>query len=149
MILSVVKFHKENLLGKLPQSLIMKRPTTFQIAGLFIAMLLFACGNEEKFDQNTLLGHWELVNATRDGRRAPSVEGAYFDFMEDGALQTNIASSPETATYKLEGMVIQQRESRFEIDYTIEELTDTTLVLTTELRNAQFRFFLRKGAKEE
>lgn len=149
VILSVVKLDKENLLGKLPQSLIMKRPTTFQIASLFIALFLFACGNEEKFSQNALLGHWELVNATRDGRRAPSVEGAYFNFLEDGTLQTNIASSPETATYTIEGTVIQQRESRFEIDYTIEELTDTSLVLTTELRNAQFRFFLRKAAMEE
>jgi hypothetical protein len=149
MILFIVKLDQKSLLGKLPQSLKMKRPTTFQIAGLFMTLFLFACGNEEKFDQNALLGHWELVTATRDGRRAPSVEGAYFNFLEDGALQTNIASSPETATYKVEGMVIQQRESRFEIDYTIEELTDTSLVLTTELRNAQFRFFLKKAAMEE
>ena len=149
VILAVVKSDKENPLGKLPQSLIMKRPTTIQITSLLIGLFLFACGNEEKFSQNALLGNWELVNATRDGRRAPSVEGAYFNFLEDGTLQTNIASSPETATYKVEGMVIQQRESRFEIDYTIEELTDTSLVLITELRNAQFRFFLKRAATEE
>ena len=91
-----------------------------------------------------LLGSWEIANATRDGRRAPSVEGLYFTFFEDGTLQTNIASSAETATYKVDGTIIQQRESRFEIDYVIEELSDSSLVLTTELRNAAFRFFLKK-----
>lgn len=149
MNLAVVKSDKGTPLGKLPQLLIMNRPTTFQIASLLIALFLFACGNEEKVSQNTLLGKWEIANATRDGRRAPSVEGLYFNFMEDGTLQTNIASSAETATYKVEGMVIQQRESRFEIDYTIEELTDTSLILTTELRNAQFRFFLKRATTEE
>ena len=128
----------------------MKRPYTFQVAiSILFALSISACGNNEQFSQNTLLGSWEVANATRDGRRAPSVEGLYFTFFEDGTLQTNIASSAETAMYKIDGMIIQQRESRFEIDYTIEELSDSSLVLTTELRNAFFRFFLRKAEIEE
>lgn len=129
----------------------MKRPDYFHLIACIFAMVsLFACKNEEQADKRQLLlGRWEIENATRDGSRAPSVEGLYFIFYEDGALQTNIAGSAETASYNIDGPVIQQRESRFEIDYAIEELNDSSLVLTTELRNAQFRFSLKKKAAEE
>ena len=128
----------------------MKRPNFIQVTiGILIVLFIFSCKNNEKLRQNALLGNWQIANATRDGRRAPSVEGLYFNFFEDGTLQTNIASSPETATYQVDGDIIQQRESRFEIDYTIEELNDSSLVLTTELRSSFFRFFLERVEEEE
>ena len=128
----------------------MKRPNFIQVTiGILIVLFIFSCKNNEKLRQNALLGNWQIANATRDGRRAPSVEGLYFNFFEDGTLQTNIASSPETATYQVDGDIIQQRESRLEIDYTIEELNDSSLVLTTELRSSFFRFFLERVEEEE
>lgn len=117
------------------------------MAGL---LLFSACQNEEKTDLNALLlGRWELNYATRDGGPAPSVEGLYFTFLEDGALQTNIAGSPETAAYSIEDSVIKQRESRYEIDYNIEQLSDSTLIVSTKLRDYDFVFSLKKVVEEK
>lgn len=136
------------LCGKITES--MKRPFSAPfVAGLFLMLFLLACKRDAGLNQELLLGRWEIQDATRDGKRAPSVDDLYFVFFEDGTMQTNIAGSAETASYKTEENMILQRESRWELDYIIEEISDSSMVLSTELRNAHFLFLLKKAAAEE
>ncbi len=111
---------------------------------------LSACQDtEETIRQEYLLGRWELQQAYRNGQVTESLQELYFDFYQDGKMSTNILGAPETATYELEENELRQRDSQMDIDYQVEELSDSLLILTTNLRNYDFRFRLNKRIQEE
>ncbi len=110
-----------------------------------------ACGPEETPDSSPdeLLGRWELKNATRNGRPTESLADLYFEFFLDGKMKTNIGGAPENASYILVDDEIRQSDSQFNVTYQIEELSDSTLVLATELRGYSFKFLMAKDVQEE
>jgi len=111
---------------------------------------LLACQDTQETDrQEHLLGRWELQQAFRNGQVTESLQELYFEFYQDGEMSTNILGASETAAYELDDNNLQQRDSQLDIDYRIEELSDSLLVLTTNLRNYDFRFRLRKSIQEE
>lgn len=111
---------------------------------------LSACQDGQEIDrQEYLLGRWEIQEARRNGQATESLEELYFEFFQDGKMTTNLLGVPETASYDLEENELRQRDSQMDIDYQIEELTDSLLVLTTNLRDYDFRFRLRKRIQEE
>ncbi len=110
------------------------------------ATAFFACQNnhtEETAQQ--LIGRWELEQALRNGSPTESLDHLYFEFRPDGKLLTNIAGLPEEGTYELKKQQLLQRNTQINADYTIEEIMDSSLVLTTDLRGFSFRFLFKKG----
>ena len=111
---------------------------------------LSACQDTQEIDRREyLLGRWEIQEARRNGQATESLEELYFEFFQDGKMTTNLLGVPETASYDLEENELRQRDSQMDIDYQIEELTDSLLVLTTNLRDYDFRFRLHKRIQEE
>lgn len=108
-----------------------------------------ACSNEEKEAEMTmqrqLLGNWQLASAKRAGKDTDSLRGLYFEFAQGGNMKTNILSIAEEGTYSIEEGTIQQRNTQMNVDYLIETLNDTALVLLTNLRETDFRFTLKKA----
>lgn len=113
-------------------------------------LLLTNCGNEGvKEEKDLILGRWEIQEAYRNGRVTESLAELYFEFFQDGKMTTNILGTPETATYELDGSQVRQREGQLDINYQVEELTDSTLILATELQGFAFRFSLHRDLPED
>ncbi len=132
----------------------MKLPSLLQSALLLpIVLALSACGSEPENQQELLLGRWELAQATRNGNPTESLSELYFVFNEDGSMNTNLPVPGMAAQnqYKLDGRTLYQynEESPDELSYYIEEFGDSTLVLSTEIRNVRFSFTLRKQTASE
>ena len=118
----------------------------------FLLMGILACGSEpqEEESPNQLLGRWDIRQAMRNGQPTESLDDLYFEFFQDGKMSTNLNNGTiENASYEVEGNTIRQRESQFPVDYTIEEVNDSILVLSTEIRNYKFKFLLDKTIQEE
>ncbi|MBL8047007.1 MAG: hypothetical protein JNL09_10720 [Anaerolineales bacterium] len=77
------------------------------------------------------------------------MEELYYEFLPDGTLRTNMSGAPETATYAVEKNILQQRQGRIEADYTIEELSDSVLILSANIRSFAFQFKLAKRSSTE
>jgi hypothetical protein len=106
--------------------------------------LLVKNDNTEETAQ-LLVGRWELEQALRNGSPTESLTDLYFEFTSDGKLMTNIAGLPEEGTYELKKEQLLQRNTQIDADYTIEEIADSNLVLSTDLRGYAFRFLFKKA----
>lgn len=115
---------------------------------LSAALLASSCGSEPGNQQELLLGRWELTEATRNGSPTESLSDLYFVFNADGSMNTNLPlpGMTEETSYKLDGRNIYQYSEDLpdDLSYYIDEIGDSTLILSTEIRNARFSFVLAK-----
>lgn len=111
--------------------------------------LLGACGEDDVVQEELLLGRWDIRQGLRNGRATESLDQLFFVFYEEGRMQTNITGSPADANYELAEDQILQRGGPMEIDYTIQSLTDSLLILTTSINNYDFRLELGRTIQEE
>jgi hypothetical protein len=107
--------------------------------------LLVSC----KTDKNKALfdGKWDLTYGEYNGQPAPGLEKIYFTFHND-SLRTNFSPSAEDVISKFkltDKKLIQQTDEP--ITYDVEELTDSTMKLKTELRGSDFILTLAKNVK--
>lgn len=117
---------------------------------LMLTITFWGCTNEEPvFQKDNILGRWEIKEATRNGKPTESLDQLFFEFFADGTMTTNLSGTRESANYEIEEDQIFQRESQFDVDYTIRNLSDSTLDLTTQLRDYFFKLSLAKKIQEE
>ena len=119
---------------------------------LFSTVMLFTCCEpEDNIYENQIIGRWELKEAQRDNRPAPYLEDTYFEFYEDQSLITNfnLTGSVDQGKYEIKDNVLEQLESDLNLSYTIESINDSSLVLSTNLQNANFRLLLNKRSLQE
>ena len=111
----------------------------------FALLSTVACKNEKKHVA-PLMGHWDLTYGEMNGREAPSLEKIYFEFGID-SVKTNftVTETEESATFDLTEKRITQNTSD-PIEYDIENLTDSTLELSTALRGLEFKLVFKKAA---
>ncbi len=111
---------------------------------LFILLVILACKPDTKL-QKTLIGKWELEEGERNSQTQESLKGIFIDFGNDSITTNfNATTIAETVPYKLNGDKITQKDN-IPIEYTIENQTDSTLQLYTELRGSSFRLYLKKN----
>lgn len=115
-----------------------------------LTSLTFACSSDGQMDEETrnqLVGKWEIKEAYRNGSLAESLEDLFFEFDENGQLSTNILGATTQTDYLFQGESIVQSagDNGVEVSYDVENITDTSLVLTTVLRRYNFKFDLRKS----
>ena len=108
--------------------------------------LFFACGPDEDGAEDATLtgGRWELTSALRNGMETQMLEGLYFEFGAEGALQTNLMGNEAPGSYLLEENTLTTSGVVPPLVYEITELNDSTLVLRTELQTFRFDFSLRR-----
>jgi hypothetical protein len=65
-------------------------------------------------------------------------------------MRTNILGATTQTDYLFEGDKIVQTagDNGMEVAYTVESISDTSLVLTTTLRRYNFKFDLRRGVAQ-
>jgi hypothetical protein len=116
---------------------------------LFFAVLAFtSCNTEPSNNAELILGKWELQGATRNGNETGSLEGLFFDFSEGGTLSTNLPVSPGESPYEVKGSTITQSAGDQAIEYKIEEVSDSSMTLSTNLRNTSFQFMLKRASEQ-
>lgn len=116
---------------------------------LFLALgaSLITCKNEpvETIDSQKIIGKWQISSATRNGDATKTLDNLYFSFFEDGKMETNLPTISGSSNYTLDGSTIEQRKDKQEVNYTIESVGDSTLVLNTKIRDFDFRLVLAKA----
>jgi len=116
-------------------------------------LLLVACGSDNSATQqkDMLIGRWDLTEGQRNGKVAESLRGTYFEFMADDKMSTNLPiKGGMNSPYVIEDGVIKQTIiNDIKINYTIVQLTEETLQLTTTLRGFDFVFALAKAETED
>ena len=107
---------------------------------------LVACTSEQKPTINTenLVGRWQLKQAFRNDQPIETMSDLYFSFTTEGNMETNMPTVEGTATYAVSGDKIEQRNDQAQLEYQIEELTETTLILNTQVESFKFRFAMEK-----
>ncbi|MFZ4427064.1 MAG: hypothetical protein ACOYOO_07895 [Saprospiraceae bacterium] len=119
-------------------------------ATLLLAVLLasaVSCKKEPDARAEMLLGRWVIREGFRNGQATESLSELFFEFGKDGRMSTNLPL-PELsakATYVLGKDKIVQRQGEAEVEYVIKTLSDSLLIVTTRMRNYDFRFVLKKN----
>lgn len=108
----------------------------------FLLLMTTACTEEPGNIQELLPGRWELQQATRNGEPARSLAELFYEFDEDGMMRTNLPVARGESTYQISGEDIEQNQNGNIIVYTVTSITDSTLILQTELRSTPFEFQL-------
>ena len=115
---------------------------------LYIAsclLLLIACDDDSDKTQAAIQGRWELVKGFRNQKETETLEGVYFQFGADGKMVTSLPVGADTPTvFELRNNEIHQKSPQ-PVVYKIQSVTDSTLVLTMEMRGAQFEMQLQKA----
>lgn len=115
---------------------------------ILLGILSFTyCKNEQANAAELIVGQWSLQEATRDGEPTPLLKDLYFHFTGDGNMETNLPVAPGQASYLLEGKKITQKGESGEIAYTIQSISDSVLIIATELQDTPFRFMLKRNSQ--
>jgi hypothetical protein len=112
-------------------------------------LLLLACSQEPAADSNLLPGRWEIEEAYRNGSPTTSLESLYFMFDSVDQVTTNLTGADQQDTYLLDGNEIFQSGGPLNVTYRIETLSEEQLILTTNLRNYDFRFVLQRASEDQ
>jgi hypothetical protein len=116
---------------------------------LLITMLLTSaasCKKDADATAGLLLGRWELQEGFRNRQLSESLTGLFFEFGKEGQMSTNLPLMDASAnsTFSADPEKIVQRQGELEVEYQIESLNDSMLIINTKLRNYDFRFVLKK-----
>lgn len=117
-------------------------------SGLLLLLALEACKSDSKDTnyQELILGRWEIREAIRNGRPTETLTGAYMEFFPDGHMTSNITGPPEESPYSLSGTTLSSKSQRMAVDYTIQYLGDSSMVLKCVIREMPFQFTLARAA---
>jgi hypothetical protein len=111
---------------------------------LLVSTLSLASCNGDNAKKATLNGNWLLTYAELNGQPAPSLDRIHFNF-NDGNLTTNFneATSDETSTFELKKEKLI-KNSQPQVEFDIENQTDSSLELKTEMRGFDFKLILKR-----
>ena len=118
-------------------------PRFFTIICL-LSFFIQGCHNKEAI-LNNLSHRWLLDKGFRNEKETDSLAGLYFDFNTSGEVTTNLNGQDERLTYKLDGEDIIEIGGTEGVFLNIIELSETKLVLQTDIQGYTFKFVLLKN----
>ena len=117
-------------------------PRFFTIICL-LSFFIQGCHNKEAI-LNNLSHRWLLDKGFRNEKETDSLAGLYFDFNKSGEVTTHLNGQDERLTYKLDGEDIIELAGTENVFLNIMELSETKLVLQTDIQGYTFKFVLLK-----
>ena len=117
-------------------------PRFFTIICL-LSFFIQGCHNKEAI-LNNLSHRWLLEKGFRNEKETDSLAGLYFDFDTSGEVTTNLNGQDERLTYKLDGEDIIELAGTEGVFLNIIELSETKLILQTDIQGYMFKFVLLK-----
>lgn len=128
----------------------MKLPLTLYLY-LGIGLIMSACADEPKINTSELTGNWEVIEATRNGKKTETVVGAYFRFEGGDTLTTNILNGEVvTGKYTLDDYKIRHSTNTHgEMLYTAAlDGEANQLQLRTRISEFNFNFLLKPTSEQ-
>ena len=119
---------------------------------LLAVLMCFGCAKDENTEMDLIVGRWSIQEALRNGKPAASLEDVFFEFYENGSIRTNFNMTGDTqeGTFSIDqDLTLKQESGDNPIDYLIQEITDSTLILSTELKNIPFKLLLSRANPQE
>lgn len=118
-------------------------------SGLCLLLALEACQSDSKDTnyQELILGRWEIREAIRNGRPTETLTGAFMEFYSDGHMVSNIAGPPEESPFSVSGATLTSKSERMAVEYAIQYLGDSSMVLKAVIRDIPFQFTLARSAQ--
>lgn len=109
---------------------------------IIIAVGLISCTGckEEIVDASPLHGKWNVYDATRNGRSTTTLKDAYFYFVNDTLLLSNILREEESFSYKYMGDRIMV-SGPLEATYVVSMRGSDSLNLYGEIEGYDFGFY--------
>lgn len=128
---------------------LLNRFQTTLVSSLFL--LLAACTSENYEQQDKIIGRWTLDDALRNGKPTTSLEDIFFEFYKDGSIKTNfnLTGTTETGRYTFLNEKVLKQDTELSLEYNIENLNDSILVLSTQLQGVAFKLLLTKHIQEQ
>ena len=115
------------------------------IISLLSLLVVWGCKEAEKpLDGSQLAGRWELVSASVNGSDTDRLRDLYFVFLPDTSMQTNILGSEANFKYALVDRLLEQKSDPA-LNYQLQELNDTIIMMSTEIRGSTFEITLGKA----
>ncbi len=116
------------------------------ISLIFLLWLFAACEDDTiKKTQTLVYGRWELAKGFRNQKETETLQGVFFHFGTDGKMTTSLPVGADAPTeFELNKNEILQKSPQ-PVTYRIQSATDSTLVLTMEMRGMQFEMHLVKS----
>jgi len=108
-----------------------------------LSFFMQGCHNKEAI-LNNLSHRWLLDKGFRNEKETDSLAGLYFDFNTSGEVTTNLNGQDERLTYKLDGEDIIEMVGSESVFLNIIELSETKLILQTDIQGYTFKFLLQK-----
>ncbi len=128
---------------------------------LSCSLLMPSCQSDQTGEDNQthegpatadlLPGRWELTSAMRAGRQTELLTGTYFEFTPDGRMTTNfgLGNGRDQSAFELKGNIISPQDDKMQLKYEVVLINDTTLVLSTSIRDMPFEMTFAKVQEEE
>lgn len=128
-----------------------KQALYLTIALLFGILFQTSCTPESQQVDPRILGKWTLLEGWRNNRPSPSLENIAFEFFADGNMRSNFNfnGSSEAGIFELKENMLHQRNGQIDVDYAVESLSDSIMILSTNLMDADFRLLLKKQASDQ
>jgi len=104
---------------------------------ILATMVLVSCESEKQYKEADIVGRWEVYQAERDNRPTQTLNGAYFEFMDQNQVYTNILGDGVMNGFNIYNNVIVQQGGE-KIRYNIEALNDEKMTLSTKISGADF-----------
>lgn len=99
----------------------------------------------KEINPNLLAGKWVLTGATVNKIPTPRLDSAYFEFISDKEVKTNILGEETTGTYtvSIKDKKMTQNIGRT-IDYDIEKLVADSLILSMKINTKKYKVLFEK-----
>lgn len=119
----------------------------------FLTFCFSSCSNQpEGSSVEDLTGTWSVISASRNGKTISTLENVYLEFNANQELTSNLPLNPATDVYtvpfEFEKDVISYTLGNQPYSLAIEQLADT-LILNTNIRNAEFKLVLARQSSSE
>ncbi len=110
---------------------------------VLMLLLVFTACQDNKLDTTQLKANWTLVEGFRNDKPSDMLEGIYFNFSENGTVETNFMGVVEQGTYQLAEAELTLETSK-KTKFKVISLDGDELVLKANLMGTSFRFELEK-----
>ena len=131
------------LIGNELLSVMKNIPSRFLFTIILSSFFIQSCHNKEAIIQN-LSHRWAIEKGFRNEKETDSLAGLYFDFNTSGEVTTNLNGQDERLSFKLDGEDIIALTGTEVVFLNIMELSETKLVVQTDIQGYTFKFVLLK-----
>ncbi|MDX1409744.1 MAG: hypothetical protein R3330_16460 [Saprospiraceae bacterium] len=120
---------------------------TICVVWVAILGIWLSCGSDREVVVDDLIGVWEVTAAEREGRSTETLNGAIFDFRDDGTMMTNISGQEDEGPFVYESMHIHH-QGQLDAEYRIDTYEVDSMRLEVTLHQLDFAFKLNRKNTE-